>query len=247
MLTANHLIVTLGLWQNLVNTTANLYIASKPCNGTYAHRILKHILVDCSLALVYLKRASHMPYETLNELKLDRGLVLIGLMGAGKSSVGRLLAKRLDLTFRDADDEIEKAAGFTIEDYFERHGEAAFREGEHKIITRLLDGPPHVLATGGGAFMDSRTRAVILKRGISIWLRADIDILLERVMRRGNRPLLKRGNPRKIMENLSAERDPIYATADLTVTSAQEPHEEIVERIVAALKHHCTEAAMDAD
>jgi len=185
--------------------------------------------------------------KTPNELELDRGLVLVGLMGAGKSSVGRLLAKRLDLTFHDADDEIEIAAGFTIEDYFKRHGEAAFREGEHKVIMRLLEGPPHVLATGGGAFMDSRTRAVILKRGISIWLRADLDILLERVMRRSNRPLLKRGNPREIMEKLSAERDPVYAKADLTVTTGQEPHEEVVERIVAALKIRWIKTAKGRD
>jgi len=182
-----------------------------------------------------------------NESNIDRGIVLVGLMGAGKSSVGKLLAKRLGLTFYDADDEIEKAAGFSIEDYFERHGEAAFREGEHKVITRLLKGPPHVLATGGGAFMDPRTRDTILKRGISIWLRADLDILLNRVMRRSNRPLLKRGNPREIMAKLIAERDPVYAKADLTVTSMQEPHKEVVERIIAALNIYWASATQDVD
>ena len=185
--------------------------------------------------------------KILNECKIDRGIVLIGLMGAGKSSVGKLLAKRLGLKFHDADDEIEKAAGFTIEDYFAFHGEAAFRDGEHKVITRLLDGPPHVLATGGGAFMDPRTRATILKRSISIWLRADLNILLERVMRRSNRPLLKRGNPRDIMAKLIAERDPIYAKANLTVSSSAEPHEEVVERIVVALNNHWVRVTEDSD
>ena len=181
-----------------------------------------------------------------NELQLDRGIVLIGLMGAGKSSVGRLLANRLGLAFHDADDEIEKAAGFTIEDYFERHGESAFREGERKVIARLLDGPPHVLATGGGAFMDPKTRVAILKRSVSIWLKADLEILLERVMRRNNRPLLKRGNPREIMAKLIAERDPVYAKADLTITSLQEPHENVVERIVVALNNHRVGTAKDS-
>ena len=187
------------------------------------------------------------PMNNLNELILDRGIVLVGLMGAGKSSVGRLLARRLGLIFHDADDEIEKAAGISIEDYFERHGEAAFREGEHKIITRLLIGPPLVLATGGGAFMDPRTRETILKRGISIWLRAELDVLLERVMRRRNRPLLKRGDPREIMAKLIAERGPVYAKADLTVTSGQEPHKEVVDRIIAALNYNWRSAVEDSD
>ena len=180
-----------------------------------------------------------------NELNLDRGVVLVGLMGAGKSSVGRRLAKRLGLTFNDADQEIEKSADCTIDEFFERHGEAAFRTGERKVIARLLDGPPHVLATGGGAFMDPEIRAAIREHGISVWLRADLDILLERVTRRGNRPLLKRGNPREIIAKLMAERDPVYAMADLTVKSVQGPHEEIVERIVSALKNHVTPAVED--
>ena len=180
-----------------------------------------------------------------NQLNLDRGIVLVGLMGAGKSSVGRRLAKRLGLTFNDADQEIEKSAACTIDEFFDRYGEAAFRKGERKVIARLLDGPPHVLATGGGAFMDPETRATIRKHGISVWLRADLDILLKRVTQRGNRPLLKRGNPREILAKLMAERDPIYAMADLTVKSVQGPHEKIVERIVAALKIHLTPTAED--
>ena len=174
----------------------------------------------------------------LNELNHSRSIVLVGLMGAGKSSIGRLLAKRLGLNFYDADCEIERAAGISIEDYFERHGEAAFREGERKVILRLLEGSPHVLATGGGAFMDLKTRAAIKKLGISIWLQADLEVLLQRVMRRSNRPLLKRGNPREIMEKLIAERNPVYALADLTAKSEQEPHEKVVERIIMALKGH---------
>jgi len=180
-----------------------------------------------------------------NELKLDRGIVLVGLMGAGKSSVGRRLAKRLGLIFNDADQEIEKAADCTIDEYFERYGEAAFRTGERKVIMRLLDGPPHVLATGGGAFLDPEIRAAIREHAISVWLRADLNILLERVTRRGNRPLLKRGNPREILAKLMAKRDPVYATADLTIKSVQGPHEEIVEQIVAALKGHVTPSVED--
>jgi shikimate kinase len=169
---------------------------------------------------------------------LDRGIVLVGLMGAGKSSVGRRLAKRLGLSFYDADSEIEKAADCTIAEIFERHGEAAFRDGERRVIARLLDGPPHILATGGGAFMDEVTRAAIRDKGISIWLRADLEILLERVKRRDNRPLLKQGNPEDILRALMAERDPVYAQADLTITSSQGPHEDVVEQIVLALGGH---------
>jgi len=174
----------------------------------------------------------------LKHLELDRGIVLVGLMGAGKSSVGRRLAKRLELPFSDADQEIEKAADCTIEEIFARHGEAAFRAGERRVIARLLDGPPQVLATGGGAFMDPETRAAISAKGISIWLRADLNILLERVLRRDNRPLLKQGDPEQILRQLMAERDPIYAQADFTVTSGQGPHEDVVEDIVEALRHH---------
>jgi len=178
--------------------------------------------------------------------ELDRGIVLVGLMGAGKSSVGRRLAKRLGLSFSDADQEIEKAADCSIDEIFARHGEAAFRDGERRVIARLLDGPPHVLATGGGAFMDTETRAAIRDRGISIWLRADLEVLLERVMRRDHRPLLKHGDPRQILQNLMAERDPVYAQADLTVTSGQGPHEDVVEEVVAALQAHISAGAANA-
>jgi shikimate kinase len=162
-------------------------------------------------------------------------LVLVGLMGAGKSSVGRRLAARLGLPFTDADQEIEAAAGMTIEEIFARHGEPAFRDGERRVITRLLDNPVHVLATGGGAFMDGRTRALILERATSIWLHAELDELVRRVARRTDRPLLKGGDPRAVLERLIAERYPVYAEADLTVPSSIGSAEETVDRIVERL------------
>ena len=166
----------------------------------------------------------------------DRTITLVGLMGAGKSTVGRRLASRLDLPFVDADSEIEAAAGCTIPEIFERHGEAEFRAGERRVISRLLRGRPKVLATGGGAFMDPDTRQRIKARGISVWLRADLELLMARVARRDNRPLLKQGDPREIMERLMAQRYPVYAEADITVESNEGPHDAIVERIVDALR-----------
>ena len=145
----------------------------------------------------------------------ERSIVLVGLMGAGKTTVGRRLAQKLGLNFVDADAEIERAAGETIPEIFERHGEAAFRDGERRVIARLLEDGPQVLATGGGAFMDETTRANIAARGISVWLRADFDVLMRRVARRGNRPLLKQGDPRRTMERLIGERYPVYERADI--------------------------------
>lgn len=168
----------------------------------------------------------------------DRPIVLVGLMGAGKTAIGRRLAQRLGLDFVDADQEIERAAGCTVEEIFARFGEAAFREGEREVILRLLEKPPHVLATGGGAFMDPVTRARIKAGAVSVWLRADLDILLRRVGRRSNRPLLKRGNPREILAALMETRHPVYAEADLCVDSADGPPEAMVERVVAALQRH---------
>jgi shikimate kinase len=168
---------------------------------------------------------------------LDCGVVLVGLMGAGKSSVGRRLAKRLGLPFFDADREIEEAAGCSIEEIFDRHGEPAFRDGERRVIARLLDGGGHVLATGGGAFMDPDTRAAIREKGISIWLDAELEVLLERVLRRSNRPLLNQGEPEQILRRLIEERNPVYALADLTVKSGVGPHEDVVNEIVEALRH----------
>lgn len=168
----------------------------------------------------------------------DRTIVLVGLMGAGKSAIGRRLATRLGMPFVDADTEIERAAGCTITDIFELHGEAAFRDGERRVIARLLTRPPHVLATGGGAFMDPATRAAIRANGISIWLKADLDLLLARVSRRSNRPLLAGGDARAILTRLMAERHPVYAEADITVESMERPHEQMVQMVVDALAAH---------
>jgi shikimate kinase len=169
---------------------------------------------------------------------LNRSIVLVGLMGAGKSSVGKRLAARIGLPFVDADTEIEKAAGHSIEDFFRLYGEAAFREGERRVIARLLTGPVQVLATGGGSFMDPETRAEIAAHGISVWLRADLDVLLRRVMRRNDRPLLKQGDPKTVLSDLMAKRYPIYAEADIVIDSGDGPHEVVVESIVAALRAH---------
>lgn len=165
-----------------------------------------------------------------------RAIVLVGLMGAGKTTVGRRLAQRLGLPFVDADVEIEKAAGETIPEIFEKHGEADFRDGERRVIARLLQNPRQVLATGGGAFMDPETRANIEARGISVWLRADLEVLMRRVLRRGNRPLLKQADPRAVMQKLMSERYPVYGTADITVDSIEGPHDHVVEEIIALVK-----------
>jgi shikimate kinase len=167
---------------------------------------------------------------------LIRTVALIGMMGAGKSSVGKRLAGKLGVPFRDADAEIEAAAGCTISEIFDRYGEAAFRDGERRVISRLLAEPPHILATGGGAFIDERTRARIKTDAVSIWLRASLDLLASRVQRRETRPLLRDGNPREILEKLLAEREPIYALADLSLDSEDGPHSAVVDRIVAALE-----------
>ncbi len=169
----------------------------------------------------------------------ERSIVLVGLMGAGKTCIGRRLAGELGLAFTDADSEIEAAAGCSIEDIFEHHGEAAFRDGERRVIQRLLAGPAQVVSTGGGAFMDPRTRAEIRARGISVWLRADLELLLKRTGRRNNRPLLKRGDPRAILDGLIRERYPVYAEADIVIDSVDGPPEITVGRVaraVAALK-----------
>lgn len=166
-----------------------------------------------------------------------RTLVLVGMMGAGKTTVGRRLAARLNLPFRDADTEIELAAGRSISELFQAYGEAQFREGERRVIKRLLEEePPHVLAAGGGAFADPQTRALIRKRALSVWLKADLDVLIERVLRRSHRPLLKQGNPRDIMQRLMRERYPIYAEAHITVETGHGPHEEVVRRILSHLR-----------
>jgi shikimate kinase len=165
----------------------------------------------------------------------SRSIVLIGMMGAGKSSIGRRLAARLGIPFVDADAEIEAAAGMTIDDIFANYGEASFRSGETRVIARLLDAGPQVLATGGGAFMSPETRGIIRRNAVSVWLRADFDVLFRRVKRRNDRPLLKTADPAETLRQLMAERDPIYAQADASVHSREVPHETIVEEILAAL------------
>ena len=171
-------------------------------------------------------------------LPAGKSVVLIGLMGAGKSSVGRRLAKALEIPFVDADEEVERAAGCSIEDIFRLYGEPAFRDGEERVIARLLESGSQVLATGGGAFMNANTRERIRQSAISVWLRADLDLLVRRTSRRGGRPLLAHGDPRKTLERLMAERYPVYAEADLTVDTTDENIERMVDRILVSLQEH---------
>jgi shikimate kinase len=176
-------------------------------------------------------------------LRAPKTIALVGLMGAGKTSIGRRLAQRLGLPFIDADAEVETAAGTTIEEIFQRHGEAAFRDGERRVIARLLDQPIHVLATGGGAFMDPSTRALLKARTITLWLRADLELMLSRVARRNNRPLLKAGDPRTVLEQLIAERYPAYAEADVIVDSIDGPPDATLEGVLTQLAAHLAAAA----
>ena len=168
-------------------------------------------------------------------LSIPKTIVFIGMMGAGKSRIGRMLAEKLGLPFFDADTEIATAANCSINEIFERHGEDSFREGERRVIARLLAGPVHILATGGGAFMDAQTRALIEKKALTIWLRADLEILLQRVKRRNTRPLLKKGDPREILERLITERYPVYGHADIIIDSMDAPPEETAQRVYDSL------------
>jgi shikimate kinase len=165
----------------------------------------------------------------------QRSVVLVGMMGAGKSSVGRRVGLRLGIPFVDADAEIEKAAAMTIPDIFATRGEAEFRAGEARVIARLLESAPQVLATGGGAFMNPDTRAAIAAKGISIWLKAELEVLMKRIRRRHDRPLLKTEDPGATLHRLMEEREPVYALADLTVQSREVLHDRIVDEIVSAL------------
>jgi len=167
-----------------------------------------------------------------------RSIVLVGMMGAGKSSVGRRLASRLGLTFVDADTEIEAAAGMSIAEIFAAHGEAYFRSGEARVIARLLEGGPQVMATGGGSMMNPDTRALIGLKGVSVWLDADYEVLLRRVKRRTDRPMLKTVDPAETLRRLLDERKPVYAQADVTLRSRDAPHETIVNEAIAALAGH---------
>lgn len=177
-----------------------------------------------------------IPADAIRTALDRRSVVLVGMMGVGKSSIGRRLAARLGIPFVDADAEIEKAAGMSISDIFARHGEADFRSGEARVIARLLDGGPQVLATGGGAFMNEATRAAIKNKGVSIWLSAEFEVLMRRIAKRKNdRPMLQTDDPAKTLRQLITEREPVYALADLTVQSREVPHDSIVAEIAAAL------------
>ncbi len=175
---------------------------------------------------------------TADDALCNRTIVLVGLMGAGKSSIGRRLAQALGLPFFDADEEVERAARRTIAEIFADLGETAFRDGERRVIARLLEGPPHVMATGGGAFMNDETRALIARKAVSVWLKADLDVLVRRVGRKSDRPLLHGREPREVLEALARERDPIYAQADIVIDSVEGPHSATVQAIIAALRDH---------
>ena len=164
-----------------------------------------------------------------------RPIALVGLMGAGKTSVGRRLAQHYGLPFHDSDDEIEAAAGLCVSDIFMFYGEAEFRRGEQRVIERLLSGPQHILATGGGAYMNPETRALLKEKALTIWLRADLETLWRRVNKRDHRPLLKTENPRDRLKALLDERAPVYAEADLVVESKDGPHQKVVESVVEAI------------
>jgi shikimate kinase len=175
------------------------------------------------------KPAENGPESTIVRALGSRSIVLVGMMGAGKSSIGRRLAGRLGIPFIDADTEIESAAGMTIPEIFDRHGEPYFRAGEKRVIARLLDNGPQVLATGGGAVMDQNTRDLIYIKGISVWLRADLDLLLKRTKRRNDRPLAEK------IKDLLPQREPVYSMSDIVVQSRDEPHETIIDEIIGKL------------
>jgi len=181
---------------------------------------------------------SAQPDAELHAALGRRSIVLVGMMGAGKSSIGRRLATRLGIPFVDADTEIEKAAGMTIPEIFAAHGEPYFRAGEQRVIARLLDSGPQVLATGGGAFMNRDTRASIAAKGISVWLRATLDVLTKRIKRRSDRPLRRTADPADTLRRLIDERYPVYAEAALTVESRDVPHDTIVDEIVEGLRSY---------
>ena len=178
--------------------------------------------------------------KTIREHLGHKSIVLVGLMGAGKSTVGKKLATLVELPFFDADHEIEKVSTMTIPELFEAYGEAEFRDLERRVIARMLEEGPIVLATGGGAYMNEQTRGAIASEGISLWLKAELDVLMARVIRKQNRPLLKNSDPRGVMERLMAERHPVYELADLTVNSREEKKEIIAVEAMQAIAGHLT-------
>jgi shikimate kinase len=176
--------------------------------------------------------------DSSSPLSVPRTVALVGLMGAGKSAIGKRLALKLGLPFVDADDEIERAAGCSISEFFERFGETEFRNGERRVISRLLAGPAHVLSTGGGAYMDPETRALMRAHAITVWLRADLEVLYDRVKKRTHRPLLRQGDPREILARLISQRYPVYAEADVVVESTAQPAEVTTDQVLEALRRH---------
>lgn len=178
--------------------------------------------------------------KSIRQKLAGQSVVLVGLMGAGKTAIGKRLAAKLEIDFVDADTEIELAAGKSIEDIFAEHGEAYFRDGEKRVIARLLKERTQVLATGGGAFINDETRHSILQNALSIWLRADLDTLMQRVSRRSNRPLLQTDDPKAVMQKLIDERYPVYAEAHMVVQSRNVPHDVIVSEIVKELDKYLT-------
>lgn len=173
--------------------------------------------------------------DKYDQMVATPSIVLVGLMGVGKSTIGRRLASRMNLPFIDADDEIERAAGMSIQEIFDTYGEQAFRDGERRVISRLIDGTPKVIATGGGAFVNDDTRRLILEKAVAVWLDADIDILVERVARREGRPLLKGRNPREVLTELAKAREPFYAQAPIRIVSADTPHDSTIDKIMKAI------------
>lgn len=178
--------------------------------------------------------------------RLDRPIVLVGLMGAGKSTVGRRLARRLGLPFIDSDDAIEDAAGYSAAEVFDRFGEADFRDGERRLVARLIDGDVRVIATGGGAYVDPRTRKLLNERAITIWLDAPVDILADRTGRRDTRPLLRNGDRKQTLERLAQQRGPAYAEAHIRVRSGQGAHKDVVEAILKALEDYVGAGSSDS-
>ena len=174
--------------------------------------------------------------DATSPLSLPRTVALVGLMGAGKSAIGKRLAVRLGLPFVDADDEIERAAGCSISEFFEKYGEQEFRAGERRVIGRLREETPRILSTGGGAYMDPETRGLMKTRAITVWLRAELDVLFDRVKKRTHRPLLRQGDPKEILARLMHQRYPIYAEADIVVDSTAQPAERTTEQVIEAIR-----------